>query len=230
MCVHRLIHALLKTSFILDSWQSPIGSQYKYDAVVIGAGWAGIRATETLLNAGITNLLVLEANNYVGGRAKSINEDGTINNANLEGAGGNIPYDIGCEWLYNTGNDMEETLLDKGYLDGAILDGDKDTAIPLSGMIFQQKRDKETGDLTTEVLEDKEAWVDEIWGGFLQFREERLDDDLKGLSYAGMRQLLLFCTSCDLLLHAAHICISFAIVHHAPLLYVVQRRGNRQLY
>lgn len=40
----------------------------KYDAVIVGAGWAGISAAKALLKNGINNILVLEANDYIGGR------------------------------------------------------------------------------------------------------------------------------------------------------------------
>ena len=39
-----------------------------YDAVIVGAGWAGIKAAETLLKGGVNNILVLEAHDYIGGR------------------------------------------------------------------------------------------------------------------------------------------------------------------
>jgi NADPH-dependent 2,4-dienoyl-CoA reductase/sulfur reductase-like enzyme len=39
-----------------------------YDAVIVGAGWAGIKAAETLLRGGADNILVLEAHDYIGGR------------------------------------------------------------------------------------------------------------------------------------------------------------------
>ena len=40
----------------------------QYDAVIVGAGWAGIKAAETLLKGGVDNILVLEAHDYIGGR------------------------------------------------------------------------------------------------------------------------------------------------------------------
>ena len=52
-----------KSSFIASSPAIP-----EYDAVVVGAGWAGIRAAETLIKGGVDNILVLEANGYIGGR------------------------------------------------------------------------------------------------------------------------------------------------------------------
>ena len=47
-----------------------------YDAVIVGAGWAGLKAARTLLDEGLSSILVLGANDYVGGRAKSINTKG----------------------------------------------------------------------------------------------------------------------------------------------------------
>ena len=40
----------------------------QYDAVIVGAGWAGISAAKALLEDGVENILVLEANDYIGGR------------------------------------------------------------------------------------------------------------------------------------------------------------------
>ena len=44
----------------------------EYDAVIVGAGWAGISAADTLLKGGVENILVLEANDYIGGRYVSM--------------------------------------------------------------------------------------------------------------------------------------------------------------
>jgi len=155
-----------------------------YDAVVIGAGWAGIRAVKTLINRGIKKdkILVLEANDYIGGRSKSINTDGTINSPNPTGK---VPFDVGSEWLYNTGSAMEETLLDRGFLKSEMLDNDRYTAIPLEiGQFYQQTRNANTGEITTEIMDDADALIEDVWGGFLQFREDGLDDELEGKSYA----------------------------------------------
>lgn len=128
-------------------------------------------------------MIVLEAADYIGGRAKSVNKDGTTNNPNTPNT--NIPYDIGAEWLYNTGGDITGALYDDGLLDG-LLENDKKTVMQLEGIqqFYQQKRDTNTGEVTTEVLEDADDWMEDIWGAFLQFRENRWDE-LDGLSYAG---------------------------------------------
>jgi len=47
---------------------SPFIQKKKYDAVIVGAGWAGIKAAQTLIENGVENILVLEAHNYIGGR------------------------------------------------------------------------------------------------------------------------------------------------------------------
>ena len=47
---------------------STSGITQEYDAVIVGAGWAGIRAAEILIKGGVENILVLEAHNYIGGR------------------------------------------------------------------------------------------------------------------------------------------------------------------
>lgn len=40
----------------------------EYDAVIVGAGWAGISAADTLLKGGVENILVVEAADVIGGR------------------------------------------------------------------------------------------------------------------------------------------------------------------
>lgn len=47
---------------------SPVIQKKKYDAVIVGAGWAGIKAAQTLIENGVENILVLEAHDYIGGR------------------------------------------------------------------------------------------------------------------------------------------------------------------
>ena len=151
-----------------------------YDAVVVGAGWAGIRAAETLMDEGLT-IIVLEANDYIGGRAWSINGDDSSNNPNTDDS--NIPYDVGAEWLYNNGNDMEETLIAGGFLDN-ILENDKYTAMPIqNGQYYQSKRN-DNGEITTNRMEDSGEWMSEIWTPFLQYRKDRVDE-LYGSSYEG---------------------------------------------
>jgi len=63
-----------------------------YDVVIIGAGWSGLAASNYLMDAGITNnLLVVEARDRIGGRSH------TIENAFKEG----YPIEEGSQWIYS---------------------------------------------------------------------------------------------------------------------------------
>ena len=85
---------------------------------------------------------------------------------------------------------MEETLISGGYLNDTLLENDKYSAKPLeTGQIFRQKRTDGIGSnvtATTEAMEHEDvmALMDTVWGGFLQFREKRMNK-LEGFSYAG---------------------------------------------
>ena len=51
-----------------------------YDVIIMGAGMAGISAAKTLYDAGIDNFLIIEAQDYIGGRVKNVEFAGqTIN-------------------------------------------------------------------------------------------------------------------------------------------------------
>lgn len=65
-----------------------------YDSIIIGAGWSGAVAARELAKEG-HKVLVLEARDRVGGRAKTW----------LSGDGG-IKVDVGCSWIhgYKEGN------------------------------------------------------------------------------------------------------------------------------
>ena len=66
------VHLLLQNSDTSIGKKSIVASSgsdiQQYDAVIVGAGWAGIKATEKLLENGVDNILVLEAHDYIGGR------------------------------------------------------------------------------------------------------------------------------------------------------------------
>ncbi|XP_076105042.1 spermine oxidase-like isoform X2 [Mytilus galloprovincialis] len=64
------------------------------DVIIVGGGMAGIAAAQQLLQNGVNNILVLEAQDYLGGRIKTIDtEYGHI--------------DLGAEWIHGqTGNPL----------------------------------------------------------------------------------------------------------------------------
>lgn len=138
----------------------------QYDAVIIGAGWAGIRAAQTLLESGVSSLLVLEANDYIGGRIKSINlGDDTINDASKLNNMANIPIDLGGEWSYSY-NDMEETLISEGYTDNIEMYSDRDQYLDLFTAQYYLQNSN-----AVQALTDTEAsQLRDIWDEYLDFR------------------------------------------------------------
>ncbi len=65
-------------------------SNHIYDVVVIGGGCSGLKAAETLYSNGIRNIILLEAQNQLGGRIRTVLID---DNANL-------PVHLGAIWLH----------------------------------------------------------------------------------------------------------------------------------
>ena len=122
----------------------PATATTTYDVIIIGAGWAGIRALETLLSRNITNVLLIESTSVIGGRCRSYNADGSVNDPNIiivddddddddstttTTTAAASTYNVGADWLY-ANTDMSNVLLDGGYLDGNAA-ATTDTAIPM---------------------------------------------------------------------------------------------------
>jgi cation diffusion facilitator CzcD-associated flavoprotein CzcO len=59
-----------------------------YDVVIIGAGWAGLGAARTLRSKGKTNFLILEAEDSVGGRCRTVEIDDVTT------------AELGCQWIH----------------------------------------------------------------------------------------------------------------------------------
>ena len=70
----------LAVSLILSSYvqhQGKVNAQKK-KVLILGAGAAGITAAKTLYDKGTKDFLVLEAQDYIGGRIKSVPFDGKV--------------------------------------------------------------------------------------------------------------------------------------------------------
>ncbi|CAG9826187.1 unnamed protein product [Diabrotica balteata] len=95
---------LLITIFVACSTITFAVSEEQFKVIVVGAGPSGIATASKLLENGINNILILEAENRVGGR---------INTQNWNGR--NI--DLGAEWCHGEKNNIVwETLKEKGLL------------------------------------------------------------------------------------------------------------------
>ena len=140
-----------------------------YDAVIVGAGWSGLRAAQILSDAG-ASVLVLDANDYIGGRARQL-----MNNDDLP------PTDLGCEWLY-TDNTMLSELKNSGLIDYSIENDPMDTIQLDSELYYSQTINADGSVGLAEVLDDVDKLQSSLWGDFMSF----VKDILKGgdISYA----------------------------------------------
>jgi phytoene dehydrogenase-like protein len=80
------------------------GQSSIYDTIIIGAGWTGAAAARELSAKG-RKVLILEARDRVGGRAKTWSKDG-------------INVDVGCSWIhgYKEGNPARGIAKDLGVV------------------------------------------------------------------------------------------------------------------
>ena len=149
----------------------------------MGAGWSGIRAAQTLQDADINNFLVLEANDYVGGRSKSVNSDGSTNQADKVNDLSNVPIEMGSEWLYYDGavySEMEDYLIKNQLLDNIDL-GYKDDlwlSAYTQPLTYIQSIDADTGNITIESISDEEVLNlrQQVWKRFLNFKDNLTGD------------------------------------------------------
>lgn len=150
---------------------SPIKS---YDVIVVGGGWAGLNAVETFINAGFSSVLLLEANGYIGGRAR------TVNNIVPD-----VATDLGAEWLYMEGDEMEPYLRDLGLIGksstAAVADDDYYYTLRHAAT-YEQSVNHADGSITTEKVDDNELQdiTSRLWAGKNGFRSftQKLSKDL----------------------------------------------------
>ncbi|MFT7807652.1 spermine oxidase-like [Arapaima gigas] len=88
-----------------DPLSSSLHSQRQPRIVVIGAGLAGLAATKTLLENGLTDVTVLEASDRIGGRVQSVQH-------------GRATLDLGATWIHGAhGNPVFHLAEDNGLLE-----------------------------------------------------------------------------------------------------------------
>ena len=79
-----------------------MNANFLVDVVIIGGGCAGLECASTLFSNGLTNLVLLEAQEYLGGRIKTefINNDETL------------PLEMGATWIHGeTLSAIDETVI-----------------------------------------------------------------------------------------------------------------------
>lgn len=125
-----------------------------YDVIIVGAGWCGISAAMTLKAKGITNFIVLEAKDHIGGRSYTTNE--SFN-------GQSIPIDNGSMWIHGgTSNPLYPILTTVG-------------GIPTSESTYPERMYKSNGGgaYTNYQLN---TYYDTLYeNGFFAYQERRQD-------------------------------------------------------
>lgn len=147
-----------------------VDKTYRFDAIVIGAGWAGINAARHLKAYGVRSVLVVEAEDYVGGRSRSFNEDGSVNQPPTTLLAGNVPYDAGSEWLY-TDQTLTNYLYQTGHLYHVDVLDENDDYLPLAKMQYYRQHKDWRGHVRTTAMEKSEATrlKSRVWDTFTGF-------------------------------------------------------------
>ena len=140
-----------------------------YDAVIVGAGWSAISAARTLSESGVSSILLLEANDYVGGRSKTtLSSNGVVT-------------DLGSEWLYKDENAQ-----------APYLEGRDDVQLGVLGPyianvgVWSQTVGDNSERITTK-LDDMDELDEKVWGEFLSHKKDLLKS-FGDISYAGKRR------------------------------------------
>ncbi|KAL7528869.1 hypothetical protein ACHAWF_002742 [Thalassiosira exigua] len=145
-------------------------SPLKFDAVIVGAGWAGIKAAEVLIGEGVDNILVLEANDYVGGCSKTVNSDGSIN-VPLPNGVSHEAMDLGSEWFY------EDTYIEEGLHDSGLLEA-VDYHLSFLDLwdtsFYTQTMNENGGSITADLMDtdDVNDLNYRVWEDFRSFMRE----------------------------------------------------------
>jgi len=166
------------TEFLMNN-EAPTSTQVKdesdvdglvVDALIIGGGWAGVSAAKELMDNGVTNFLVLEAEGYVGGRSKTYNmEDGSINQHPFDVLSEkNIPLEVGSEWLYDGGDIVDYLRFETNLLDRVDMKDENDYWLPLDHSQFY--RQFEDGGATRLSKEESDELYSSVLQKFNNFR------------------------------------------------------------
>ena len=171
------------TEFLMDSEATTSTSQVEIesdvvvgtvvDALIIGGGWAGVSAAKELMDNGVNDFLVLEAEGYVGGRSKTYNmEDGSINQHPFDVLSEtNIPLEVGSEWLYDGGDIVDYLKFELNLLELERVDmkDENDYWLPLDHSQFYRQF-KDGGNATRLSKEESDELYLSVLQKFNTFR------------------------------------------------------------
>ena len=119
-----------------------------YDVVIVGAGWAGLGAANYLKEADVTNFMVLEARDYIGGRSVTSYELGT-----------DKPVELGSEWIHGT----EVRKKGPRFMENPVFTAAKEYGAPYGISDFNRAFYKSNGEM---ILDSQAASLSEkYWSG-----------------------------------------------------------------
>ena len=154
-----------------------VGTVVEVDALIIGGGWAGVSAAKELMDNGVNDFLVLEAEGYVGGRSKTYNmEDGSINQHPFDVLSEtNIPLEVGSEWLYDGGDIVDYLKFETNLLERVDMKDENDYWLPLDHSQFYRQF-KDGGNATRLSREESDELYSSALKNFNSFRRDLSGD------------------------------------------------------
>lgn len=153
----------------------------KKKVVIIGAGLAGISAATKLLENGIDDFVILEAENRIGGRIHSI-----------EFGGDNKKIDLGGQWIHGGENNaFYEAIKDHFNFGSSQFEEIGQTFLLSNGKNPDQEQCTRLYDLSHEILEQSEQKMRKFDGSLGDFVVEEYSKALKSPQYSDINPELI---------------------------------------
>ncbi|KAJ9592067.1 hypothetical protein L9F63_001406, partial [Diploptera punctata] len=119
-----------------------------YKAVIVGAGIAGLAAAKTLLDTGVRDFVILEAQDHAGGRINSV----TLNGGWVE---------AGAQWIHGQNNEVWRLAHKYNLLSDITSSEGEGPYLREDGVEFQPSLVKEVQSVVERILEECEQYADE---------------------------------------------------------------------
>ncbi|XP_071447992.1 uncharacterized protein [Hetaerina americana] len=118
----------------------------KCDVIIVGAGVAGLAAAKTLLNGGIRDIIILEAQDYAGGRIKSL------------GFGDSF-IELGAQWIHGEDNEICKLAQEYGLTSNVISMEGEGVYLREDGSRVNANLIKEVKGIVDDILEECESFA-----------------------------------------------------------------------
>ncbi|RLU21371.1 hypothetical protein DMN91_005744 [Ooceraea biroi] len=135
----------------------------KAKIVIVGAGAAGIAAASKLLQKGVSDFVILEANNRIGGRIHTVN------------FGDNV-VELGAQWIHGQSGNVVYSLASKYDILGTfdvMLDPNRHTFVTINGEIIPKKESNEILMMYFNIMEEAREELNEEKGSLGDYVERK---------------------------------------------------------